>query len=212
MSIFKRKEPLFKYDSENLVYRKTNKILKYRVIVAVLFISFGATLVSAVQFKSEIGEKEKIIREKENRIKQISSPLREEYYVEDLYKAIGFKLTKEQYERFSFLALKYRNQIEEAKVPATLVFWVFYKESRFNVKAENNNSTAKGLGQMLDGTWNEMCKMKGYSVDGRFNEQKQVTVTLDYLNYLYNIHKDWKKVMKAYGGNKLHYPFHFLVK
>ena len=49
---------LFKYDSENLVYRKTNKILKYRVIVAVLFISFGATLVSAVQFKSEIGEKE----------------------------------------------------------------------------------------------------------------------------------------------------------
>ena len=30
---------LFKYDSENLVYRKTNKILKYRVIVAVLFIS-----------------------------------------------------------------------------------------------------------------------------------------------------------------------------
>lgn len=39
MSIFKRKEPLFKYDSENLVYRKTNKILKYRVIVVVLFLS-----------------------------------------------------------------------------------------------------------------------------------------------------------------------------
>ena len=30
---------LFKYDSENLVYRKTNKILKYRIIVAVLFLS-----------------------------------------------------------------------------------------------------------------------------------------------------------------------------
>ncbi len=39
MSVFKRKEPLLKYDSENLVYKKTNKILKYRVIVAVLFIS-----------------------------------------------------------------------------------------------------------------------------------------------------------------------------
>ncbi len=184
---------LFKYDSENLVYRRTNKTLKYRIIVAVLFISFGATLVSAVKFKYEIGEKEKIIKEKENRIKQINTPLREEYYVEDLYKAIGFKLTKEQYERFSFLALKYRNQIEEAKVPATLVFWVFYKESRFNVKAENNSSTAKGLGQMLDGTWNEMCKMKGYSIDGRFNEQKQVTVTLDYLNYLYERYGSWDK-------------------
>jgi len=203
---------LFKYDSENLVYRKTNKILKYRVIVAVLFISFGATLVSAVQFKSEIGEKEKIIREKENRIKQINSPLREEYYVEDLYKAIGFKLTEDEFERFSFLALKYRNQIEEAKVPATLVFWVFYKESRFNVKAENKYSTAKGLGQMLDGTWNEMCKMKGYSIDGRFNEQKQVTVVLDYLNYLYERHGNWNKTMEAYAGFKYHYPVNFLLK
>ena len=203
---------LFKYDSENLVYRRTNKILKYRIIVAVLLISFGATLVSAVKFKSEIGEKEKIIKEKENIIKQINTPLREEYSVEDLYKARGFKLTKEQYERFSFLALKYRNQIEEAKVPATLVFWVFYKESRFNVKAENNSSTAKGLGQMLDGTWNEMCKMKGYSIDGRFNEQKQVTVTLDYLNYLYERYGGWDKTMEAYAGFKYHYPINFLLK
>ena len=202
----------FKYDSENLVYRRTNKILKYRIIVAVLFISFGATLVSAVKFKSEIGEKEKIIKEKENIIKQINTPLREDTYVEDLYKAIGFKLTEDEFERFSFLALKYRNQIEEAKVPATLVFWVFYKESRFNVKAENNSSTAKGLGQMLDGTWNEMCKMKGYSIDGRFNEQKQVTVTLDYLNYLYERYGIWDKSMEAYAGFKYHYPVNFLLK
>lgn len=207
-----KKESLFKYDSENLVYKRTNKILKYRVIVAVLFLFFSGSLISAMKFKAEIGEKEKIIREKENRIKQINSPLREDYYVEDLYKAIGFKLTKEQYERFSFLALKYRNQIEEAKVPATLLFWVFYKESRFNVKAENKESTAKGLGQMLDGTWNEVCKMKGYNVDGRFNEQKQVTVTLDYLNYLYEKYGSWDKSMRAYAGFKYHYPVNFLLK
>ena len=30
---------MYKYDSENLVYVKTNKLLKYRVIVAVLFLS-----------------------------------------------------------------------------------------------------------------------------------------------------------------------------
>lgn len=203
---------LFKYDSENLVYKRTNKTLKYRIIVAVLFISFGATLVSAVKLKSEIGEKEKIIKEKENIIKQINTPLREETYVKDLVEAIGFKLTEDEFERFSFLALKYRNQIEEAKVPATLVFWVFYKESRFNVKAENNSSTAKGLGQMLDGTWNEMCKMKGYSIDGRFNEQKQVTVTLDYLNYLYERYGSWGKSMEAYAGFKYHYPVNFLLK
>ena len=45
---------LFKYDSENLVYRKTNKILKYRVIVAVLFISvFFLSFIAAKKPKKE---------------------------------------------------------------------------------------------------------------------------------------------------------------
>ena len=202
----------FKYDSENLVYRRTNKTLKYRIIVAVLFISFVATLVSAVKLKSEIGEKEKIIKEKENRIKQINTPLREETYVEDLYRAIGFKLTEDEFERFSFLALKYRNQIEEAKVPATLVWWIAYKESRFNVNAENKTSTAKGMYQFLSGTWNQICKMKGYNVGGRFNEQKQVTVMLDYMNYLYNKHSSWEKSVEEYHGGEYQYPVLFLMK
>jgi len=33
------KEELFKFDSENLVYRKTNKILKYKIVVIILFFS-----------------------------------------------------------------------------------------------------------------------------------------------------------------------------
>lgn len=59
MALFKRKEPLFKYDSENLVYRKTNKILKYRVIVVVLFLS--VSLLSFVAVKKP--EKEYITTE-----------------------------------------------------------------------------------------------------------------------------------------------------
>jgi hypothetical protein len=186
--------------------------LKYRVIVAVLFISFGATLVSAVQFKSEIGEKEKIIREKENRIKQISSPLREEYYVEDLIQAIGHNFTEKEKLQVEDLALKHREKIEKAKVPMSLVVWIAYKESRFDTKAKNSTSSACGLFGFVDGTWNEMCKLKGVGTEGRFNEDKQVDILITYLNYLYNKHGDWKTVMKAYGGNKLHYPFHFLVK
>lgn len=50
MRIFKRKEPLFKYDSENLVYRKTNRLLKYRITVVVLFLS--VSLLSFVAVKS----------------------------------------------------------------------------------------------------------------------------------------------------------------
>ena len=66
MSIFKRKEPLFKYDSENLVYRKTNKILKYRVIVAVLFISvFFLSFIAAKKPEKEYIKTEITIKEKD---------------------------------------------------------------------------------------------------------------------------------------------------
>lgn len=34
-----KKESLYKYDSEALVYRKTNRLLKYKIIVVVLFLS-----------------------------------------------------------------------------------------------------------------------------------------------------------------------------
>ena len=207
-----KKKELYHYDSENLVYRRTNKILKYRVIVAVLFISFGATLVSAVQFKSEIGEKEKIIREKENRIKQINSPLREEYYVEDLIQAIGHNFTEKEKLQIEDLALKHREKIEKAKVPMSLVVWIAYKESRFDIKAKNPTSSACGLFGFVDGTWNEMCKLKGVGTEGRFNEDKQVDVLITYLNYLYNQEKDWKTVMVKYHGGKLQYPFKFLIK
>lgn len=210
--VFKKKESLYKYDSEALVYRKTNRLLKYRIIVAVLFISFGATLISAVQFKSEISEKEIIIKEKENRIKQINSPLREEFYIEDLTEAIGHNFTEKEKLQVEDLALRHREKIEKAKVPMTLVVWIAYKESRFDVKAKNPNSSACGLFGFIDGTWNEMCKLKGVGTEGRFNEDKQVDILITYLNYLYNKHGDWKAVMQSYHGGELQYPFKFLLK
>ena len=94
----------------------------------------------------------------------------------------------------------------------SLVVWIAYKESRFDVKAKNPTSSACGLFGFVDGTWNEMCKLKGVGTEGRFNEDKQVDVLITYLNYLYNREKDWYKVMKAYGGNKIQYPFKFLIK
>ena len=52
-----------------------------------------------MKLKTEVHNKEQIIRQKEQRIKVVNQPLREETYVEDLYKNIGFKLTKEQYKK-----------------------------------------------------------------------------------------------------------------
>ena len=203
---------MYKYDSENLVYVKTNKLLKYRVIVAVLFLSI--TFLSFVTAKShlEIAEKENIIKQKENRIKEITAPLREEYYLEDLVSAIGHKFTEKEKLQIEDLSLTYKDRLEEAKIPMTLFIWIAYKESRFDHKAKNPNSSACGLFGFVEGTWNEMCKLKGVSTEGRYNKDKQVEVLITYLNYLYNKHRDWKTVMKQYHGGSLQYPFNFLVK
>lgn len=44
-----RKRELFHYDSEALVFRKTNRLLKYRIIVAVLFLSVSLLSFMAVK-------------------------------------------------------------------------------------------------------------------------------------------------------------------
>ena len=61
---------MYKYDSENLVYVKTNKLLKYRVIVAVLFLS--VTFLSFVAIKKpskEYVHTEVVIKQDDNKKK-----------------------------------------------------------------------------------------------------------------------------------------------
>lgn len=200
------------FNKEELDFEVTNILIKYKVFLTILLILFGATLTSVVSFKHEIAEKERIIKEKEERIRLVKEPLRKEYYIQDLYSAIGFKLNKKQFKTFSELALKYRSQIEEAKVPATLVWYIAYKESRFESNVKNSESSAHGFFQIVNGTWKEMCKLKGYDLGGRNNEQKQVTVVLDYLNYLYNKRGSWEEVSKDYQGGKINYNVGFLFK
>jgi hypothetical protein len=210
---------LFKFNSDKLTYQKTNILLKYKLIIFLLLLStfllsFAVFEVTehSKKLKQVIVQKDDVIAGKINKIIDINEPMRDETYVEDLYKYIGFKLTPQQYERFSYLALKYRKDIEAAKIPATLVWWTAYKESRFDPEQKNLSSTAKGMFQFLDGTWNEVCKMKGYSRDGRFSEEKQVKVMLAYLNYLYGKYGSWGKSMEEYHGGEYQYPITFLFK
>lgn len=203
---------VYKYNKEKLLFEKTYKLLKYKIFTFILLIALAGTLISSVKLKNNSDELKEIIKQKEQRIALIKQPLREETYIKDLYKNIGFKLNDEQAEKFERLALKYRDQIEEAKVPATLVWWIAFKESRFNPEATNGESSAKGQFQFLDGTWNAMCKLKGVGRGGRFNEEKQVEILLTYLNYLYRKHGDWGKSMHEYHGGEYQYPMSFLFK
>jgi len=210
---------MYKFNENKLLFEKTNILFKYKIVIGVLLLSvfilsFSAikTTVRKEELKEVISKKDSLIQIKNNRIKAIKEPLREETYVEDLYKNIGFKLTKEQYKRFSYLALKYKTQIEEAKVPATLVWWTSYKESRFDINAKSTESTACGQFQFLKGTWEDVCKMEGFSKEGRFKEEKQVTVMLAYLNYLYRKYGSWERGMVEYHGGEYQYPIKFLFK
>ena len=207
---------LYKYNGDSLVFEKTYKLLKYKIFSVILFLLFSLTLISAIGFRSKLETEtqnlKKIIENMEKRIELIEEPLRDETYVEDLYRGIGFRLTPDQYETFERLALKYRRKIEEAKVPATLVWWVSYKESRFDIEASNKSSSAKGQFQFIDVTWNTMCKLRGVGRGGRFNEEKQVDIMLTYLNYLYNKHGNWNKSMEEYHGGVYQYPISFLFK
>lgn len=210
---------MYKFNENKLLFEKTNILIKYKVIIGVLILSIFLLSFSAIKIKikteklSQIIQKKEItIAKKEAKIKQIKEPLREDCYVEDLYKAIGFNLTEEQYERFSYLALKYKTQIEEAHVPATMVWYVAYKESGFDVKAKNPESSSKGLYQFINSTWDSMCKLNGENTSGRFDEEKQVRIMLVYVNYLYNRYQSWEKVMSAFRGFEPHYNTKFLFK
>ena len=61
-----RKRELFHYDSEALVYRKTNRLLKYRIIVVVLFLSVSLlSFVAVKKLQKEYITTEITIKEKD---------------------------------------------------------------------------------------------------------------------------------------------------
>ena len=202
---------IYTFNSETLEPEIVNTV-KYKAYFVGSLLLFFILLSSFISAKKEISEKDLTIQEKDRRINQIETPLREDFYIEDLVIAIGHKFSPKELEQIEDIAYRYKDKVEEAKIPMTLLIWIAYKESRFDSKAKNPNSTACGFFGFVDGTWNEMCKLKGVKTSGRFDEDKQVDILITYLNYLYERKGSWELVMKSYHGGTLQYPFKFLVK
>ena len=59
-------------------------------------------------------------------------------------------------------------------------YTLIHKESSWNHKAENPNSTATGLGQFLDGTWDDVGCIK------TFDPQEQLRCTIKYIQQRYS--------------------------
>lgn len=204
---------IYKYNKETLLFEETNVLKQSNLNLYGLFSVFVLVSFLAAYSLFMVKDLQEQLDKKQEIIEILNNPLpKDSTYTDNLKKIIGFKLTEEQDSIFNILSLKYRDDIEKAHIPATLVWWVFYKESGFNVNAKNSKSSAKGLGQMIDKTWNLSCKMAGEDNSGRFDEKKQVRITLVYLNYLYNKYGDWKQSMNEYHGGKYHYPVNFLLK
>lgn len=203
---------IYKFDSNNLLFKKTNILLKWKLFTFSLFIIIGFLMISATHVMSKKEKLESELKEKERMISLFKEPFKKENYIPDLKECIGFKLNRKEHQKFTSFALKYRDIIDENHVPATLVWWIAYKESRFDSKAQNASSTASGLFGFTDGTWKEMCKIKGFPTSNKNNEDKQVKILITYLNYLYSKYGSWEKSMNEYHGGKYLYPTKFLFK
>jgi muramidase (phage lysozyme) len=93
------------------------------------------------------------------------------------------------------------NVIEKSHIPHEYIWYIAFRESRLNRKATNAQSSAKGMFQFINGTWEAMCKRKGMDISGRYEEKKQVLVMVEYINYLYLKHKNWYKLFQEYAGS-----------
>lgn len=195
---------------------KKYTILKYRVLTTVLVSLTLFTVFSFVPenklLQEDILLKEQIIKEKEEEILKAKAKIKTENYVENITNKIGHKFTKSEIRQIEEFTGTYREDIEEARIPMSLVVWIAYKESNFNHLAKNPKSSASGLFGFIDGTWNSMAKIGGVSNSGRYDKDKQVKMLTIYLNHLYRQKKDWKAVVMAYHGNKLQYSVKFLDK
>ena len=195
---------------------KKYTILKYRVLTTVLVSLTLFTVFSFVPenklLQEDILLKEQIIKEKEEEILKAKAKIKTENYVENITNKIGHKFTKSEIRQIEEFTDTYREVIEEARIPMSLVIWIAYKESNFNHLAKNPKSSASGLFGFIDGTWNSMAKIGGVSNSGRYDKDKQVKMLTIYLNYLYRQKKDWKATMVMYHGGQLQYSVKFLDK
>lgn len=77
-------------------------------------------------------------------------------------------------------------------IPADLLLWQIGSESSWNPNAKNPNSTAKGLGQFIDGT----AAWRGVDVTDPYDS---IQGTASYMQYLKGVTGSWEKALNAYG-------------
>jgi hypothetical protein len=199
---------MYKFNQETLMWeddpRFKNLLAIFLVVLCTLFFLLSFTIK-----KTETLEQVSLESKKKDtciyRLSAIPKDSVEEYQF--FRQSLGTKINPSPKEegRLKELYFKYRSLINAYKVPHNLLWYISFKESRLNPKADNKQSSAKGMFQFIDGTWKSMCKKGGLDNKNRLNESQQVEVMCVYLNYLYDKYGNWERVHNEYVGGVKHY-------
>jgi hypothetical protein len=200
------KTNLYYYDKDTLTF-KVGKWL-YVLYISIIFnlIIIGKLLTNNLDINFKYISTIKILQTK-NQIIQHLEVKDQDTAIEwkDFRKSLPLTMSKQEENKLHSLYFKYKDLINSHHCPHNLLWYIAFKESRLNLNAKNSSSSAQGMFQFINGTWNAMCKRGGMDISGRFNEAKQVKVMCIYLDFLFEKYKNWQLVHKEYTGGVIHY-------
>lgn len=200
------KTNLYYYDKDTLTF-KVGKWL-YVLYISIIFnlIIIGKLLTNNLDINFKYISTIKILQTK-NQIIQHLEVKDQDTAIEwkDFRKSLPLTMSKQEENKLHSLYFKYKDLINSHHCPHNLLWYIAFKESRLNLNAKNSSSSAQGMFQFINGTWNAMCKKAGLNTGNRYDEYKQVKIMCVYLDYLFDKYKDWQLVHKEYTGGVIHY-------
>jgi hypothetical protein len=199
MKLSLNKTKLYYYDRDSLTFKKGKWINGLYLSLILNVIIIAGLLSNNVSVNMKYANVLHILKQKETTIKHLevkSQDSATEYT--DFRRSLPLKLTLKEEKRLNYLYFTHKSLIDKHHCPHNLLWYIAFKESRLNLNAKNSSSSAKGMFQFINGTWNAMCKRGGMDVLNRYSEEKQVKIMCIYLDYLFDKYKDWKKVHSEY--------------
>jgi hypothetical protein len=206
MKLSLNKTKLYYYDRDSLTFKKGKWINGLYLSLILNMLIIAGLLSNNVSVNMKYTNMLSILKQKEKTIKHLevkSQDSATEYT--DFRRSLPLKLTLKEEKRLNHLYFTYKSLIDKHHCPHNLLWYIAFKESRLNLNAKNSSSSAQGMFQFINGTWNAMCKKGGMDISGRFNEAKQVKVMCIYLDFLFEKYKNWQLVHKEYTGGVIHY-------
>jgi hypothetical protein len=206
MKLSLNKTKLYYYDRDSLTFKKGKWINGLYLSLILNMLIIAGLLSNNVSVNMKYTNMLSILKQKEKTIKHLevkSQDSATEYT--DFRRSLPLKLTLKEEKRLNHLYFTYKSLIDKHHCPHNLLWYIAFKESRLNLNAKNSSSSAKGMFQFINGTWNAMCKKAGLNTTNRYDEYKQVKIMCVYLDYLFDKYKDWQLVHKEYTGGVIHY-------